>query len=58
MNYHFTQIVNKLADKINDIPNKSFFDYLNNRHFNSMIISQISASEIYLTINNFKAKVS
>ena len=32
MNYHFTQIGNKLADKLADIivdkPNKSFIDYL------------------------------
>ena len=39
MNYHLTQIGNKLADKIYDIPNKSFLDYLNNRHFNSMVLS-------------------
>ena len=58
MNYYFTQIGNKLADKIDDIPNKSFLDYLNNRHFNSMVLSTISASEIYLAINNFKPKVS
>ena len=58
MNYHFTQIRNKLADKIDDIPNKSFIDYLNNRNFNSMVLSTISASEIYLAINNFKHKVS
>ena len=57
MNYHFTQIGNKLADKIDDIPNKSFHDYLNNRHFNSMVLSTISACEIYLAINNFKTKV-
>ena len=58
MNYNFTQIGNKLADKIYDIPNKSFLDYLNNRKFNSMVLSTISASEIYLAINNFKPKVS
>ena len=53
MNYHFTQIGNKLADKIDDIPNKSFLDYLNNQNFNSMVLSTISASEIYLAIHNF-----
>ena len=58
MNYHFTQIGNKLADKIDDIPNKSFLDYLNNRNFNSMVLSTISASAIYLAIHNFKPKVS
>ena len=58
INYHFTQIGNKLADKIDDIPNKSFLDYLNNRNFNSMVLSTISASEIFLAINNFKPKVS
>ena len=58
MNYHFTQIGNKLADKIDDILNKSFLDYLNNRNFNSMVLSTISASDIYLAINNFKPKVS
>ena len=58
MNYNFTQIGNKLADKIDDIPNKSFLDYLNNQHFNSMVLSTIPASEIYLAINNFKPKVS
>ena len=58
MNYYFTQIGNKLADKIDDIPYKSFLDYLNNRNFNYMVLSTISASEIYLTINNFKPKVS
>ena len=31
MNYHFTQIGYKLAEKIDDIPNKSFLDYSNNR---------------------------
>ena len=58
MNYHFTQISNKLADKIDDIPNKSFIDYLNNRNFNSMVLSPIAASDIYLGINKFKPKVS
>ena len=58
MNYHLTQIGNKLADKIDDISNKLFLDYLNNRNFNSMVLSTISASEIYLAINNFKPKVS
>ena len=47
MNYHFTQIGNKLADKIDDIPNKSFLDYLNNRNFNYMVLSTILASKIY-----------
>ena len=58
MNYHFTQIGNKPADIIDDIFNKSFLDYLNNRNFKSMVLSTISASEIYLAINNFKPKVS
>ena len=48
----------KLADKIDDIPNNSFLDYLNNLNFNSMVLSTISASEIYLAINIFKPKVS
>ena len=58
MNYHFSQIGNKLDDKIDDITKKSFLDYLNNRHFNSMVLSPISTSEIYLAINNFKPKFS
>ena len=58
MNYNFTQIGNKLVDNIDDITNKSFIYYLNNRHFNSMVLSPISASAIYLYINNFKPKVS
>ena len=56
MNYHSTQIGNKLSDKIDDIPNKSFIDYFNNRNFNYMVLNP--ASEIYLAINNFKPKVS
>ena len=58
MNYHFTQIGDKLADNIDDIPNKSFLDYLNSRHFNYMVLFTISASEIYFAINNFKPTVS
>ena len=58
MNHHFTKICNKLADKIYDIPNKSCLDYLNNLNCNSMVLSTISASEIYLAINNVKPKVS
>ena len=54
MNYHFIQIGTTLADKLADIiydkPNKYFIDYLNNRHFNSMVLSPISASDIYLAI--------
>ena len=56
MNYHFNQIGNKLANTIDDIPIKSFLDYLNNRHFNSMILFPISASDIYLAIHNFKPR--
>ena len=58
MNYHFTQIGDKLADNIDDISNKSFLDYLNNRNFNYMVLFTISASEIYLAINIFKPTVS
>ena len=39
MNYHSTQIGNKLSDKIDDIPNKSFIDYFNNRNFNYMVLN-------------------
>ena len=58
MNFHFIQIGNKLADKIDDILNKSFLDYLNNRNFNYIILSSISVSEINLAVYNFKPKVS
>ena len=58
MNYHFTQIGNKLADNSADIPNKSFFDYLNNRKLNYIVLFYILACEIYLAINNLKTKVS